>query len=100
MALLAIRLIVVFVVGACLGSLVNWAIYTLAWRPRPISPWSRLPAASAAALVGSRADLWLVRAEPRSGGSRRAVLVRPLLLELASAWRWRRCIGGKSSGWD
>jgi leader peptidase (prepilin peptidase) / N-methyltransferase len=33
----------VFLVGVCLGALVNWAIYTLAWRPRWISPWSPLP---------------------------------------------------------
>jgi leader peptidase (prepilin peptidase) / N-methyltransferase len=37
---LALRLAALFVVGAWLGSLVNWAIYTLAWNPRPISPWS------------------------------------------------------------
>ena len=36
-----LRLTIVFVVGACLGSLVNWAIYALAWRPRFISPWSQ-----------------------------------------------------------
>ena len=33
MALLAIRLIVVFVVGACLGSFVNWAIYASGVEP-------------------------------------------------------------------
>src|SRR5262245_53106074 len=41
MALLTARLLIVFLVGACLGSLINWAIYTLAWNPRPISPWGR-----------------------------------------------------------
>lgn len=41
MVLLAVRLVGVFIVGVCLGSLVNWAIYSLAWRPRAISPWSR-----------------------------------------------------------
>ncbi len=39
---IGLRLAVVFVIGACLGSFVNWAIYALAWRPRAISPWSRL----------------------------------------------------------
>src|SRR4051794_3662076 len=38
---LTARLLVIFLGGACLGSLVNWAIYTLAWNQRPISPWSR-----------------------------------------------------------
>lgn len=38
---LGLRLIVVFVVGACFGSFVNWAIYALAWTPRQISPWFR-----------------------------------------------------------
>lgn len=28
-----------FVVGAALGACVNWAVYALAWNPRPISPW-------------------------------------------------------------
>jgi prepilin signal peptidase PulO-like enzyme (type II secretory pathway) len=35
-----LRLAVVFLVGAFLGSLVNWAIYSLSWRPRSISPWT------------------------------------------------------------
>src|SRR5438270_9828179 len=33
---LAVRLIIVFVIGAALGSLVNWAIHTFAWQPRPV----------------------------------------------------------------
>jgi prepilin signal peptidase PulO-like enzyme (type II secretory pathway) len=37
---LVLRLAGLFAVGACLGSLVNWAAYTLAWNPRPISPWA------------------------------------------------------------
>ncbi len=32
---LAVRLVVVFVIGAGLGSLANWAIRTFAWFPRP-----------------------------------------------------------------
>ncbi len=35
------RLVVVFLLGTCLGTAVNWAVYSLAWNPRPISPWSR-----------------------------------------------------------
>lgn len=40
MLLFAIRLILVFLGGACLGSIVNWAVYTFAWNSRPISPWA------------------------------------------------------------
>jgi leader peptidase (prepilin peptidase) / N-methyltransferase len=36
-----IRLMALFLLGTCLGAAVNWAIYTLAWHPRPISPWAR-----------------------------------------------------------
>ena len=35
------RLAAVFLAGTCLGSMANWAIYSLAWNARPISPWSR-----------------------------------------------------------
>lgn len=28
-----------FVLGAALGACVNWAVYALAWTPRPFSPW-------------------------------------------------------------
>jgi leader peptidase (prepilin peptidase) / N-methyltransferase len=41
-ALLAVppvRLAGLILLGIAVGSLVNWAIYALAWRPRPISPW-------------------------------------------------------------
>ena len=37
---LAVRLAIVFVAGLALGGAVNWAIYTLAWFARPISPWA------------------------------------------------------------
>lgn len=91
----ALQLIVLFLAGTGLGSLVNWAVYRLAWRPRPISPWSppadgapprrwcdRLP------LVG-----WLTlrREAPLHG---RGFWLRPLLLELglgaaiAALWWW------------
>ena len=38
-----LRLLILFLVGCALGSLCNWAIYSLAYNPRPISPWSRPP---------------------------------------------------------
>jgi leader peptidase (prepilin peptidase) / N-methyltransferase len=80
---LVVRLVLLWGGGALLGSLVNWAIYTLAWHPRAVSPWSpplpdapprhwtdRLP------IVG-----WFgLRREAALHG--RGFWVRPLLLEL------------------
>jgi prepilin signal peptidase PulO-like enzyme (type II secretory pathway) len=79
----AVRMLIVIVAGACLGSLVNWAIYALAWTPRPISPWS--PATYGAAPRGwlDRIPIfgWLkLRREAPLFGRR--FWVRPMLLEL------------------
>ena len=72
---LAVRLLIVFFAGACLGSLVNWAIYTLAWNPRPISPWGRRPAGPASTRTGRIAcRFWVGCAKPASGRSRAVVL--------------------------
>ncbi len=82
---LGLRLTILFVAGMWLGSLVNWAIYSLAWNPRPISPWGRAP-------VGVPPRGWLDRI-PVSGWltlNREAILhgrwfwVRPLLIELGT----------------
>ena len=40
------RVAALFVLGACLGGLVNLGVYRLAWHPRRISPWS-LPSVEA-----------------------------------------------------
>ncbi len=79
----ALRLAMVFLVGACLGSFVNWAIYTLAWHPRAISPWSRAAARCAAAELADRVPVfgWFATAT-RSASARPRFWVRPLLLEL------------------
>jgi prepilin signal peptidase PulO-like enzyme (type II secretory pathway) len=80
---LPLRLVIVFAAGACLGSLVNWAIYTLAWRPRPISPWTRLPTETAQRRGVDRVPVlgWFgLRRESHVHG--RGFWVRPLLLEL------------------
>ncbi|NUQ61459.1 MAG: prepilin peptidase [Pirellulales bacterium] len=37
---LELRLVGLFFLGACLGSIVNLGAYRLAWSPRSISPWS------------------------------------------------------------
>jgi leader peptidase (prepilin peptidase)/N-methyltransferase len=86
-----VRLALVFGIGTCLGSLVNWAIYSLAWRPRPISPWSRL---SAGASPRGRLDRlpivgWFgLNREADTHG--RGFWIRPLVLEIsfgiALAW--------------
>ncbi len=80
---LALRLVAVFVVGVCLGSFVNWAIYALAWTPRPISPWSRLPVDSPrdAGRIACPYLGWLaLRREADMHG--RGFWIRPLLLEV------------------
>jgi prepilin signal peptidase PulO-like enzyme (type II secretory pathway) len=38
---LALRTLLVFLLGTAVGGLVNWAIYSLCYQPRPTSPWSR-----------------------------------------------------------
>jgi prepilin signal peptidase PulO-like enzyme (type II secretory pathway) len=81
----ALRLILVFLVGACAGSLVNWAIYALAWNPRPISPWSRQPLDGPARRRADRYPIlgWLgLRREAQLHG--RGFWVRPLVLEIAT----------------
>lgn len=98
---IGVRLAAVFVLGACIGSAVNWAIYALAWNPRPISPWS-WPAFSAPRrrwwdrlpIVG-----WLgLRREAGLHGA--GFWVRPLLLELVAAlgyvalYWWETVAGG------
>jgi prepilin signal peptidase PulO-like enzyme (type II secretory pathway) len=35
------RLAILFVLGCCLGAVINLGIYGLAWPPRPIGPWLR-----------------------------------------------------------
>ncbi len=80
------RLAAVFLLGAFVGSAVNWAIYRLAWNPRPIGPWSP-PDPSAPRrrwfdylpVVG-----WLgLRRESAVHG--RGYWLRPMLLELTTA---------------
>ena len=43
---IGLRLAGLAIIGACIGSAVNWAVYRLAWNQRAIGPWSpRLPEA-------------------------------------------------------
>ena len=77
-------IVVLFLVGVCLGSAVNWAVYALAWRPRPISPWMPPPAGATPRRWTDRVPVvgWLALRHdwPLYG---RAFWLRPMLLELA-----------------
>ena len=80
----------------CLGSLVNWAIYTLAWNPRPISPWSRVPPrCTAATLVRSTAGVGLARLRREARFTAADFGCGRCCWSLAWARRWRRSIGGR-----
>jgi leader peptidase (prepilin peptidase) / N-methyltransferase len=82
---LVLRLVAMFAVGACLGSLVNWAIYSLAWNWRSISPWSPLPVVARPRNWSDRVPIigWLpMRRHVAIHG--RGFWIRPLLVELCS----------------
>ena len=81
---LELRLAALFALGLAVGSAVNWAIYSLAWKPRPVSPWQR-PASGTPArewfdflpIVG-----WFaLRREADTHG--RVFWIRPVAIELA-----------------
>jgi leader peptidase (prepilin peptidase) / N-methyltransferase len=38
-----VRLVVLFLMGICLGSAANWGVYRLGWHPRALGPWSPRP---------------------------------------------------------
>src|SRR6478672_9080451 len=79
----AVQTLIVFALGTCLGSLVNWAIYSLAWSPRPISPWSPAPAGATPRRWADRLPVvgwWKLNREATLHGPR--YWVRPMLLEL------------------
>ncbi len=85
---LAARLGLLWCLGLALGGLINWAIYSLAWNYRPISPWSAAPAGLPRRTWLDRAPLlgwWRLRRERRQFGT--WFWLRPLLLEAAcGAW--------------
>jgi leader peptidase (prepilin peptidase) / N-methyltransferase len=77
------RMAVVFVLGVCVGSAANWAIYRLAWNRQAISPWSgRDPLAPPRRLFDRLPILgWLgLRREADLHG--RGFWLRPMILEL------------------
>jgi leader peptidase (prepilin peptidase) / N-methyltransferase len=72
-----------FGVGACLGSFVNWAIYSLAWNCRAISPWSPPESSAPPRRASDRIPIvgWLgLRREANIHG--RGFWIRPLLVEI------------------
>ena len=79
-----VRLAALFVVGACVGSLVNLGVYRLGWRRRAISPWSPPEAAAPPRRALDRVPIlgWLtLRREAALHGA--GFWVRPMLVELA-----------------
>lgn len=78
-----VRLGLLFVLGACGGSLVNWAVYRLAFQQRSISPWSAPAKGAPPRRWSDRIPIvgWLgLRRESVLHGS--WFWVRPLLVEL------------------
>jgi leader peptidase (prepilin peptidase) / N-methyltransferase len=80
-------LAIVFVLGACIGSAANWAIYLLAWNRRPIGPWSRRDPAAPARRPADRLPIfgWLgLRREAALHGP--GFWLRPMVLELLAGF--------------
>ncbi|WP_425616667.1 prepilin peptidase [Anatilimnocola sp. NA78] len=90
----------IFLVALLVGSGINWAIYTLAFRARPISPWVTPPAGAASRswldcipIVG----WWRLRREEKFHG--RWFWIRPILIEVcyaaAMVWLFHFLTAGK-----
>ena len=76
----------IFLMALLVGSLINWAIYTLAFRARPISPWTAAPPDAAPRTWLDRLPLlgwWRLRREEKIHG--RWFWIRPILIEVAYA---------------
>jgi prepilin signal peptidase PulO-like enzyme (type II secretory pathway) len=74
---------VLFVLGCCLGGLINLGIYRLAWHAKSISPWSRPLEKAPSRRIWDRLPVigWLgLRREAPLHG--RAFWIRPMLIEL------------------
>lgn len=76
-------LLAFFALGVLLGGLVNWATYSLAWSPRPISPWAPPPDKGPPRRWTDRLPIigwWSLRREASIHG--RGFWIRPLAVEL------------------
>lgn len=83
---LALQLGVLALLGAVLGAAANWAIYTLAYCSRPITPWASPAAGAPPRRAADRIPIfgWLgLRRERTIHG--RGFWIRPLLIEVAFA---------------
>ena len=79
---LELRLVALFLLGTLAGSWLNLAIYTLAWNPRPISPWSNAPLGVARRQFRDRVPIvgwWGLRREIDLHGT--GFWIRPMLIE-------------------
>lgn len=86
---LELRLAIVFAAGCSVAGLINWGIYRLAYRTRPISPWGPAVAEAGKRTWGDRLPIygWIsLRREARWHGPR--FWVRPLLVELGTGALW------------
>ncbi len=95
------RLVVVFVLGVCLGAAANWATYRLAWNRRAIGPWSPPDPSAPPRRFSDRLPVigWLgLRREAALHGT--GFWIRPMLLEtflgvgLAWLYWWEVCQKG------
>jgi len=83
---IAVRLILLFVVGLFLGSLINWAIYQVCWNQRSISPWSAADPKAPPRHWSDRLPVigWLgLQREAELHGT--FFWIRPLMIEMACA---------------
>lgn len=83
---LAVQFGIIAVVAAVYGGIVNWAIYSVAYNPRPISPWSAPSPDAPPRTAGDRIPIlgwWGLRREWPLHGKR--FWIRPLLIELGFA---------------
>ena len=77
------RLALVFLLGSCIGSAANWAIYRLAWNRQAIGPWSPPDPLAPPRRLADRLPIsgWLgLRREAALHGP--GFWIRPMLLEL------------------
>ena len=97
---LELRLLGLFLIGVALGGAINWAIYSLAWFPRPISPWSKPhPKAPPRQLLDPLPALGWVGLSREASVHGSGFWIRPLLIELAfggglAALYWWEAQGG------
>ena len=78
--------LIVSLIGLCAGVAVNWGIYNLAWNPRSISPWGKLPPTISKRPWRARIPIigwWSLRSEGTLHG--KYFWFRPACIELGTA---------------